>query len=472
MLDRMADHVMTIDGRAVPGEGTFDVVDPSTGVVFAQAPSCSRIQLDVAFDAAAAAFTGWRRDEGARRQALAACGEAVTTAAGEIAPLLTREQGKPLREAHQELTVLAGAWFRYMSALELPTEIVRDDEKARVEIVRRPVGVVAAITPWNVPLGLAAWKIAPALLAGNTVVLKPSPYTPLATLRMVELLNRFLPPGVLNVVTGPEPLGRWMSAHPTPRKVSFTGSTATGRKIAVAAAEDLKRVTLELGGNDPAIVLPDADLDTALPAIFRSGFQNAGQVCVAVKRVYVHDSVYDDVIDGLVAQARRARVGSGLAEGVTIGPLNNPAQLERVRGLVNDAAVGGARAIAGNAPHDSGGYFYAPTILAEATDEMAIVEEEQFGPALPVIRYSDVDAAVEASNAGHYGLGASVWTSDLERGTALARRFEAGTAWVNTHGMLAPYLPFGGVKWSGLGVENGPWGYYAFTDIQTLYTAR
>jgi acyl-CoA reductase-like NAD-dependent aldehyde dehydrogenase len=464
---------MTINGQQVPGDGTFDVIDPATGAVFAQAPSCSREQLDDAFGSALAAFGSWRRDESARRAALVQCSEALKGAADELVPLLTQEQGKPLAEARTELAILAGAWFRYIAKLELPAEILQDNERARVEIVRRPLGVVAAITPWNVPVGLAVWKIAPALLAGNTMVVKPSPYTPLSTLRMIEVLNRVLPPGVLNVVSGPDPLGQWMTEHPIPRKISFTGSTATGKRIAASAADDLKRVTLELGGNDPAIVLPDADLAKALPAIFTSGFTNAGQVCVAIKRVYAHESVYSEVVEGLVAAASAARLGNGLTDGTTMGPLNNRPQLDRVSGLVEDAAGRGAKVIsASKAETDAGGYFYAPTILADATDGMAIVDEEQFGPAMPVIRYSDIDDVIAASNAGHFGLGASVWTSDLDRGTDIARQFDAGSSWVNVHGMLAPYLPFGGLKWSGLGVENGPWGYYSFTEIQTLYTAR
>jgi acyl-CoA reductase-like NAD-dependent aldehyde dehydrogenase len=341
-----------------------------------------------------------------------------------------------------------------------------------VEVVRRPLGVVAAITPWNFPLVLAAWKIAPALLAGNTMVLKPSPFTPLSTLKMGEILASVLPPGVLNVVSGGDELGSWMTAHPVPRKISFTGSVSTGKRVAAAAAPDLKRVTLELGGNDPAILLDDVDPATVADSVFRQAFANNGQVCSAIKRVYVPEAIYDTVVEALAEKARAAKVGDGTLADTELGPINNKPQFERVSGLVADAIAGGARAAAGGKPMDGPGYFFQPTILADVTDGVRIVDEEQFGPALPVIAYRDIDDALARANATHFGLSGSVWGADPVRAGQVAEQLECGTAWVNTHLALAPHQPFGGAKWSGIGVENGPWGYYGFTELQVVHRAK
>jgi acyl-CoA reductase-like NAD-dependent aldehyde dehydrogenase len=334
------------------------------------------------------------------------------------------------------------------------------------------VGVVAAITPWNFPLTLAFWKIAPALLAGNTLVLKPSPFTPLTTLKVAEILRDVMPPGILNVVSGGDELGAWMTGHPVPRKVSVTGSIETGKKVAMSAAPDLKRVTLELGGNDPAIVLDDADPAVVSKAIFAGAFNNNGQVCSAIKRVYVPEALYDDVVEGLVAQAAAVKVGDGTDEGTKLGPINNKPQFERVKELVGDALSHGATAAVGGHAMDRPGYFFEPTILAGLSDGTRIVDEEQFGPALPVISYRDVDDVVERANATHFGLSGSVWGSDSDRAADVAGRLECGTAWVNTHLALAPQQPFGGFKWSGVGVENGPWGLAEFSEIQVVHRSK
>jgi acyl-CoA reductase-like NAD-dependent aldehyde dehydrogenase len=263
-----------------------------------------------------------------------------------------------------------------------------------------------------------------------------------------------------------------MTAHPVPRKISFTGSVATGKRVAAAAAPDLKRVTLELGGNDPAILLDDVDPDAVVDKVFWAAFANNGQVCSAIKRVYVPEALYGRVVDALADRARAVRVGDGAAEGTELGPVNNRPQFERVAELVDDAVRGGARAVAGGSAREGGGYFFEPTILADVSDGTRIVDEEQFGPALPVIAYRDLDDAVERANATHFGLSGSVWSGDPDRGAEVAARLECGTAWSNTHLVLQPHQPFGGAKWSGLGVENGPWGLLAFTELQVLYRAR
>ncbi|OAA27876.1 NAD-dependent aldehyde dehydrogenase [Frankia sp. EI5c] len=467
----MSDVSMIIDGERRAAPATFGVVNPATGAVHADAPDCSREQLDSAFDSAAKAFTDWRRDEAARRAALAAGAELLRAATDRIAPVLTAEQGKPLAAAVVEVRG-AAHWLKYFSRLELPREVIQDDARARVEVVRRPMGVVAAITPWNFPVMLASWKIGPALLAGNTMVLKPSPYTPRSTLLMAEVLAEALPPGVLNAVSGSDELGRWMTAHPVPRKISFTGSVATGKHIAASAAPDLKRVTLELGGNDAAILLDDVDPAAITEKIFQGAFGNSGQVCSAIKRLYVPESRHDEIVDALAARAAAARLGDGLDPGTELGPVQNRPQFERVGGLVAEALRGGAKAVAGGGPLDGPGFFFQPTVLTGAAEGTRIVDEEQFGPALPVLTYRDVDEAVARANATMFGLSGSVWSADPDRAEAVADQLDCGTAWVNAHVALGPNQPFGGFKWSGIGVENGPWGLAGFTETQVRYRAR
>jgi acyl-CoA reductase-like NAD-dependent aldehyde dehydrogenase len=467
----MGNVSMVIGGEAVATEATFGVRNPATGEVFAEAPECTREQLDAAMDSAAKAYRDWRGDEDARREALRQMAGVLMGGLAELAPMLTAEQGKPLNDANLEVFGSA-MWCSYYADLERPREVIQDDAEALVEVVRRPLGVVAAITPWNFPLNLAFWKIAPALRAGNTLVLKPSPFTPLTTLRAVELLQSVLPPGVLNVVSGGDDLGAWMTGHPVPRKISFTGSIETGKKVAMSAAPDLKRVTLELGGNDPAIVLDDADPAAVADGLFGGAFANNGQVCSAIKRVYVPERMYDAVVEALATRARAVKVGDGTDPESKLGPINNEPQYERVKELVADALAHGARAVAGGRAMERPGYFFEPTILADVADGVRIVDEEQFGPALPVIAYRDLDDAVDRANATHFGLSGSVWGSDDERAAAVAARLECGTAWVNTHIALAPQQPFGGFKWSGIGVENGPWGLAGFTEIQAVHRSR
>jgi acyl-CoA reductase-like NAD-dependent aldehyde dehydrogenase len=467
----MADVSLIIGGERRAAPSTFGVINPATGEVHADAPECTRSQLDEAFDAAAKAQLDWRTDEAARRAALTAAANAMFGAADQLAPVLVAEQGKPLGQAKGEV-LGAGVWLKYFAELEVRREVIQDDDAAFAEVIRRPMGVVAAITPWNFPLILAAWKIGPALLAGNTMVLKPSPFTPRSTLLMAELLNEVLPPGVLNAVSGGDELGRWMTSHPTPRKISFTGSVATGKHVAASAAPDLKRVTLELGGNDAAILLDDADPGAIAEKLFQGAFGNSGQICSAIKRVYVPEALHDDVVDALAARADATKVGDGMDAETELGPINNRPQYERVSELVAEALAQGATAAAGGAPMEGPGYFFPPTVLTGVAEGTRIVDEEQFGPALPVIAYRDLDDAVARANATRFGLSGSVWSADPDRAAAVASRLECGTAWVNAHLALAPHQPFGGCKWSGLGVENGPWGLASFTEIQVQYRAK
>jgi len=467
----MSDFTLTIDGQAAPTHATLDVVNPATGKPFASCPDATRAQLDETMTAADDAYRSWRTDEAARRQALLDCGAALQAAAPEIGRILTQEQGKPLEAAIGEVAG-AGFWFQLTSGLPLEHEVLQDDDELRIELHRKPLGVVGAITPWNFPVILASWKIAPALLAGNTLVLKPSPFTPLSSLKMGEVLREVLPAGVFSVLSGGDELGKWICEHPAVRKISFTGSVATGKKIAETAAPDLKRVTLELGGNDPAIVLRDVDPKAVAEKVFKAAFANSGQVCVAVKRLYVEEAIYPDVLQEVTELAKAARFGDGLEPGTEYGPINNEPQFERVRELVDDARSAGATIHTGGAPMDREGFFFPPTVVSDIAEGVRLVDEEQFGPALPVMPFRDVDDALERANGTHFGLGGSVWTSDLERGADLARRLECGTGWVNQHLNLVPNAPFGGSKWSGIGYENGPWGLAAFTELQVINIAK
>jgi acyl-CoA reductase-like NAD-dependent aldehyde dehydrogenase len=462
------DARMTIGGELVGAARTIEVVDPADESVIAQAPDCDQEQLDSAFGSAADAQHAWWRSGEARRADLSAAADRFDESIQVLAGLLSAEQGKTIADAAAELRA-AAAILRYFVMLEVPDRVLRDDSRSRVVVRRRPLGVVAAITPWNFPVHLAMSKVAPALAAGNTVVLKPSPYTPLTTLRIGQLFGEVLPPGVLNVVSGGDELGSWMTAHPVPRKVSFTGSVATGKHVAASAASDLKRTTLELGGNDPAIVLDDCDVARAADRIFWGAFANSGQICAAIKRVYVARNCYAELAEALAARARAVRVGRGTEPGVQLGPVNNRPQFDRVTQLVDDALAHGAVALAGGRPGPGRGYFFAPTVLTEVSDGVRIVDEEQFGPVLPLIPYDDVDEAIERANSTHFGLSASVWSGDEDAAIGVADQLECGTVWVNTHLAYSPDQPISGVKWSCLGAENGVEGYLSYTDLQVQH---
>ncbi len=460
---------LIIDGRAVAGErGSFPVLNPATEASFADCPSASLEQLDSAVAAAGRAFSRWQASScEARRALLEAIAERIEQNAPELAELVVREQGKPLALAQMEVAG-AVAWTRAAAALDLPVEVIEDGPAKRIELHRRPLGVVGSITPWNWPLMIAVWHIMPALRAGNTVVVKPSSLTPLATLRLVELINEVAPAGLVNIVAGGGGLGREIARHPQIRKIVFTGSTPTGQDIMRNAADNLKRLTLELGGNDAGIVLADADVDAIAEGIFQTAFLNMGQTCAALKRLYVHESLHDRLCERLVEIARRQKIGDGMAEGVTFGPVQNREQFQLVCELVEDARAAGARILCGGEPLPGKGYFYPPTIVADIRDGTRLVDEEQFGPVLPVIRYTDVEDAIARANASENGLGGSVWSSDIARAREVAARLECGTVWINGHAEVLPHCPFGGCKMSGFGVEFGLEGLLEYTAPQLM----
>lgn len=465
----MREYSLIINGARVAGEqGSFEVLNPATEEVVAQCPHASVEQLDQAVAAAQACYESWQYSSHAeRKQLLNDIADRIEANAAELAQIVVEEQGKPMFLAQMEVGG-AIAWTRATADLEMPVEVLEDSEIKRVEVHRKSLGVVGSITPWNWPLMIAVWHIMPAIRSGNTVVSKPSGLTPLNTLRLVEIINEVAPKGLVNIVTGESGIGSGITKHPGIRKIVFTGSTPTGQTIMRGAADNLKRLTLELGGNDAGIVLADADPAAIAEAIFQTSFLNMGQTCAALKRLYVHDSIYDDLCERLADVAAQQTVGNGMEEGVTFGPVQNRDQFNLVSELVEDARANGARVLCGGEPLDGKGYFYPPTIVADITDGTRLVDEEQFGPVLPVIRYSDVEDALTRANASDVGLGGSVWSSDPAKAAEIAGRLECGTAWINGHAELLPYAPFGGCKMSGFGVEFGQEGLMEYTSAQII----
>ncbi|HXQ15231.1 MAG TPA: aldehyde dehydrogenase family protein [Caulobacteraceae bacterium] len=467
----MSDYKLLIDGALVDGDAEMDVINPATEEVLAKCPRASKGQLDAAVAAAQRAFPAWRDTPIAERKAkLTAIADIIQANAAELGRLLTQEQGKPIADAMGEVFG-ASAFFRYFTMLDLPVKVLDDSESRKVEMHRRPLGVIGAIVPWNFPMILMAFKVPAALLAGNTMVLKPAPTTPLSTLKLAALIKDVLPPGVLNVIADAGELGAAMTAHPGIRKISYTGSTATGKKVMAGAADALKRITLELGGNDASIVMSGSNPKEVAPKIFAGAFQNSGQVCIAIKRAYVHDSIYDAMCEELAALAENAVMGDGLEQGTQLGPIQNKTQYDRVMGIIESARQDG-KIIAGGARQGDKGYFIRPTIVRDITDGSRLVDEEQFGPVLPVIRFSDAEDALARANNSEYGLGGSIWSPDIDAAYDLATRMESGTVWVNKHADLAPNIPFGGAKGSGIGVELGEEGLAEFTQLQVINVAR
>ena len=455
---------MSVAGEAVTAAGFFDVPDPATGAPFAAAPEATREDLDRAVRAAGTAFPAWAAAPWAeRRDLMLKFCDAVAAEAEEIGRLVAQEAGKPLAKGIAETQ--GGIFFvRGFADLELKPEILRDTEAQFVRVERRPIGTVGAITAWNYPALLALWKIGPALLTGNTLILKPAPSTPLATLRLGEIARAIFPPGTINVLAGGDELGRWMTAHEGIGKISFTGSAATGKAIMASAAPTLKRLTLELGGNDAAIVMPDFDLDSQAEALFWAGFANNGQVCACMKRAYVPAALYDALCARMADIASRVRIGPWDAPEVEIGPLQNRQQLDIVTGMVDDALERGAtRFYCGDVPAGPG-YFHPISLFRDVPDDARLVREEQFGPALALLKYDDLEDAIARANDSLYGLAGSVWGRDVEAATAVAVRLEAGNVFVNQHPSMGPEIPYGGIRQSGIGVECGLAGLAEYTN--------
>lgn len=462
------DFTMTIGGQPVPGGATIPVLNPATEETVAEAPDCSAAELDAAVAAARAAFPGWRATPiEQRRAAVAKIAEVISTNLDQFARLFTQEQGRPVGKATEEL-LGAAFWAASVAKQEIPVLVNEDTPDRRSETRRVPIGVVGGIVPWNFPMLLGVWKIAGALLSGNTLVIKPSPFTPLTMLKLGELMRPHLPAGVFNVVSGGDQLGPWMTAHPGIDKISFTGSTATGKRVMASAAANLKRVTLELGGNDAAIVLGDVDVAKVAEPLFWSAFGNNGQVCIATKRLYIHDSAYDALAAELTAIANRVKTGNGLEQGTDLGPVQNRAQYERVKALIADAQAEGLTFLAGGEVPEGKGYFIPVTLVDNPPEDSRVVAEEAFGPVLPLIRFDDVEDVIARANNSDYGLAGSVWSADTDAALAIAERLDTGTVWINEAQHVTPWAPFGGHKQSGIGVENGTEGLLEYTNAQTI----
>lgn len=462
---------LLIDGDLVEGVDVLPVVNPATGEAFAMAARADAAQLERAVAAARRAFPGWRDGGHVRREeALHNLADAIEARAGEFARLLTMEQGKPLGEAQFEVGASIAA-FRHFGVQELKPRTLVDEPDSLVVEHYAPLGVVGCIVPWNFPMVLLAIKVAVALSTGNTVVAKPAPTTPLTALLLGEVAGSILPPGVLNVIVDANDLGGLLSAHPDVAKISFTGSTATGRKVMASAADTLKRLTLELGGNDAAIVLDDADPADVAPKLFQAATFNAGQTCMAAKRIYVPDTMLDEIGDRLAAIAEATVLGDGLDPATTMGPIQNRMQFDKLLDLMDDSSRQG-RVLAGGGRDNRAGFFIRPMVVRDLADEARLVQEEQFGPLIPLLSYGRVEDALARANASPYGLGGTIWGRDLDRAADVARRLETGTAWINKHLDLRFDVPFGGVKQSGLGREQGEEGTREFVDARIVSMAR
>ncbi len=463
---------LTIDGTTQGSAETLSVIDPSTAEPFIEVPSASVEQLDEAVAAARRAFKTWSKLPLTERQdAIRAVGEIVRANIDELAELTMREQGKPVGNARGEI-MASLRQVDFFGTIELNPEIIKDDETGKVVVKHDPIGVVGGITVWNYPILAAMFKLVPALVAGNVIIIKPSPYTPVGTLRLGELLQEALPPGVLQVLAGGDDLGKAFTTHPGIDKIAFTGSVPTGKAIMAAAAATLKRVTLELGGNDAGIVLEDADPAVIGKDLFWAAFSNSGQVCAALKRLYVPESRLEEYCAVLAEEAAKVVVGRGDQDGVVAGPIQNAAQLEQVKRLADDARANGADFFFEGEVPDGPGYWFPTTLVRNVAEGLALVDDEPFGPILPILTYTDLDDAIERANNTDYGLGASVWTSDPDAAVEVAERLEAGSVWVNQHPVVTATVPFGGVKQSGVGVEGSRYGLLAYTNIRVVSIKR
>jgi acyl-CoA reductase-like NAD-dependent aldehyde dehydrogenase len=466
----MKTYECTINGKPVPSSKHFEVLNPATEEVLGSAAISSQQQIDEAIQAARLAQKAWAaKSDDDRKTILKQLAEVLKENTPYLAEIITREQGKPLAGPGSMFEMGACvAWTEVTASLELPVEVVFEDETRRDELHRSPIGVVGAITPWNWPLMIAIWQIIPALRMGNTVVIKPSEYTPIGTLEMVRLMNSILPAGVLNVVCGKGDVGAQLVSHPDVDKIMFTGSSATGRKIIEASGGNMARLTLECGGNDPAIILPGTEIASKAGDLFWGAFINMGQTCACAKRLYVHEDDYDMVLAALDGVASQMPMGNGMEENILLGPIQNRMQFDKVNALVEDAKSQGASVHRGGSPLEGAGYFYPITLIGGLDNGQRLVDEEQFGPVLPIIKYKTIEEAITKANDNVNGLGASVWSDDLEAAARVAAQIEAGTVWINQHGAVHPMVPFGGAKDSGYGVEFGIEGLKSVTQPKII----
>jgi succinate-semialdehyde dehydrogenase/glutarate-semialdehyde dehydrogenase len=478
----MTKLIIAGEQRDASDGGCVEIRNPATGEVVDRAASATKEDVDRAIDAAESAFKKWSAAAPPQRaQILYKAAHLLKEREKDLSRLLTQEQGKPLREATLEIRRFAHTLEHYAGLAKTIRGgyVPALDEKRYGMIIKRPIGVCGSIVPWNFPVSLLGNKIGPALVTGNTVVVKPAGTTPLTDIQAVMILNEAgLPPGVLNIVPGPASIvGETLVRDSRVRKIGFTGATSTGKRVMAAAAESVKRVTLELGGSDPMIVCDDADIDEAVSAASVGRFFNCGQACLAVKRLYLFEKIYDQFVAKLTAKAEKLRVGNGLEQGTIVGPLHTAAQRDEIEGQVRDAVERGARILAGGRRPSAGegldkGHFYLPTLMVDVDEAARVLNEEVFGPVLPIMRVREFDEAIEKANRSIYGLGSSVWTKDLDRAVQAADRLEAGYTWINSPQIIFDELPFGGLKQSGLGKEHGEEALDYYMETKSVVVAR
>jgi acyl-CoA reductase-like NAD-dependent aldehyde dehydrogenase len=459
--------MLLINGQLVDTATRLNVINPATGNVFADCPAAGSAELDAAAAAARQALSAWTALSFADRAGyIARFAAALEVHQEPLARLLTQEQGKPLGQSKDEIARAATLCIG-LTKIHIDTEVILDSAERYIELRYRPLGVAGIITPWNAPVNLAIGPLTSALYTGNCAIIKPSPFTPLTTLRIGELLRDVFPAGVVNVLAGGDELGALLTSHPGIDKISFTGSVATGKKVMASCAGSLKRLTLELGGNDAAIVLDDVDVADVAKKLFFAATVNSGQVCMAVKRIYAHEKIYDALCAALVAEAGKANLGDGLDPATTLGPIQNRRQYERICELKEDARQHGSL-VEGQPGPAGGGYFVAPTVVTGLDESDRLVAEEQFGPIFPVMKFDDVEDAIARANDTRFGLAGSVWSRDLNRAQQIAARLEVGTAWVNQHRATMATVPFGGAKESGIGRTYSRLGLEAYMEPQVI----
>lgn len=443
----------------------FLSLNPSTLEVIGEVTNTSREEIDAKIEKAKKAQKLWSaRPDAERKDILLKVAEALQQNSKHLAEWITREQGKPLNGpgANFEMQACVG-WTQVPASLDLPEEIVFEDDTRKDVLYRNPIGVVAAIAPWNWPLMIAIWQIIPSLRMGNAVIIKPSEYTTFCSLEMIKVINSVLPEDILQVVTGKGDVGGYLTSHPEIGKIMFTGSIATGKKVIEASAKNMARLTLECGGNDAGIILPGLDIAQHIDSIFWGAFLNMGQTCACLKRLYVHENDYEKVVKALADYSSNIPMGNGADESSVLGPIQNKMQYDKIQDLILDAENIGADFIFTGQKPDLEGYFIPVTLVGNVNNGDRIVDEEQFGPVLPIIKYKTLEEAISKANDSENGLGASVWSDDLDEAQKVATQLEAGTVWINQHGAIHPFVPFGGAKQSGYGVEFGMEGLKAVT---------